>query len=205
MKKPVALPLATAAMIQFACLLAAGTSSASDFMPTGRTTLQPVGHYEFCQREPSECRTSYPRNKPIKMTSDLWETLVAVNNAVNTLVQPRTDLELWGVEEYWSYPDLYGDCEDYVLEKRRLLIKAGLPASNLLITVVRRHNGEGHAVLTVSTTKGDFVLDNMEARILPWSATAYQYLKRQSKRSAAQWVSITDGRDAAVSSVSSNN
>ena len=36
----------------------------------------------------------------------------------------------------------------------------GWPESKLLITVVRDENNEGHAVLTVRTDEGDFILDN---------------------------------------------
>jgi len=137
----------------------------------------------------------------VALSRALWKTLIDVNNAVNTAVIPRTDQEMWGVEEFWSYPDGYGDCEDYVLEKRRLLIKAGVPASNLLITVVRQPNGDGHAVLTVVTDLGDYILDNLEGRVLLWSDTAYTYLKRQSAMNSGKWVSVNDGRAVAVGSV----
>ena len=63
-----------------------------------------------------------------------------------------TDIEHWGVVERWNYPDDgYGDCEDYVLLKRRMLMQAGWPREALLITVVRDKKGDGHAVLTVKT------------------------------------------------------
>ncbi|WEX07065.1 transglutaminase-like cysteine peptidase [Chelativorans sp. AA-79] len=178
--------------------------AAGDFMPTEGLTSQPVGHFELCQREPSECRQTSANPAPVELTRQLWALLVDVNNTVNTSVMPSTDREIWGIEEFWSYPDIYGDCEDYVLEKRRLLINAGVPASDLLITVVRQPNGDGHAVLTVTTDIGDFILDNMEASILPWSETSYQFLKRQSAHDASRWVSISDGRATAVGSVSSS-
>ena len=47
-----------------------------------------------------------------------------------------------------------------MLLKRRMLMQAGWPREALLITVVRDKKGEGHAVLTVKTDKGDFILDN---------------------------------------------
>ena len=176
-------------------------AQAQTFMPTGGLSTQPVGHYEFCQRMPNEC-TKVAAKRPIELTRKLWAAMIDVNNVVNTMVTPRTDMEMWGVEEYWSYPtNGYGDCEDYVLEKRRRLIKAGVPASNLLITVVRQPNGEGHAVLTVNTAMGDFVLDNLEPRILTWTDTDYQYLKRQSPKHAGMWVAIDDGRNLLVGSV----
>ncbi|MGO4836536.1 transglutaminase-like cysteine peptidase, partial [Rhizobiaceae sp. 2RAB30] len=116
---------------------------------------------------------------------------------------PRTDMEMWGREEFWSYPDGVGDCEDYVLEKRRELMKLGIPAGDLLITVVRQPNGDGHAVLTVRTGQGDYVLDNLESRVLAWSDTEYTYLKRQSERNSGTWITINDGRAIAVGSVPS--
>lgn len=179
-------------------------ASAQSFMPTAGLSTQPVGHYEFCQRAPQEC-TKVKERRPVELTRALWATIVEVNNLVNTMVTPRTDAELWGVEEHWSYPvNGLGDCEDYVLEKRRRLIQAGVPASNLPITVVRQPNGDGHAVLTVSTSMGDFVLDNLEPRVLSWTETDYRFLKRQSPRHAGMWVSIDDGRNVLVGSVSAN-
>ncbi|MCT8999583.1 transglutaminase-like cysteine peptidase [Chelativorans intermedius] len=199
-RKRQVLLLAAAAMLAFQT---GAVRAASDMMPVGGRASQPVGHYEFCQRQPSECRRT-ASHAPVEMTRALWAKLIEVNNSVNASIIPLTDMEMWGVEEHWSYPDLYGDCEDFVLEKRRLLIEAGIPAANLLITVVRQPNGDGHAVLTVNSTMGDFILDNLEPRILPWSQTEYQYLKRQSARHAGQWVSIHDGRSVLVGSISSN-
>ncbi|MGH6861936.1 MAG: transglutaminase-like cysteine peptidase, partial [Phyllobacterium sp.] len=103
--------------------------------------------------------------------------------------------------EVWSYPTTVGDCEDYVLLKRRLLNESGIALGNLLITVVRQMNGEGHAVLTVRTDRGDLVLDNLETGIKPWSETNYDYLKRQSTRNSGAWVSINDDRQVLVGSI----
>jgi predicted transglutaminase-like cysteine proteinase len=68
-----------------------------------------------------------------------------------------------------------------VLLKRRMLMEAGWPRGALLVTVVREKNGNGHAVLTVKTDKGEFILDNQEERILLWSETSYRYVKGQSQ------------------------
>jgi predicted transglutaminase-like cysteine proteinase len=190
--------LAMAALFSGAGAAQAGAS----FMHTGGRTTQPVGHYEFCQRLPKECRQVTPDGAPVELTRKLWATMVAVNNAVNTRVQPRTDLEMWGKEEVWSYPDNgFGDCEDYALEKRRELMQAGVPAGDLLMTVARQPNGDGHAVLTVRTSMGEFILDNLEAKVLAWTDTDYTYLKRQSTRNSGVWVTINDGRADAVASV----
>ena len=185
----------SAAVALVTLLFCVSTAPAQEFMPTTGATTQPVGHYDFCRRAPSECRKTVA-HMPLELTRNLWAAMVKINDVVNNAVMPRTDAEIWGVEEYWSYPtNGYGDCEDYALEKRRRLIDAGVPASNLMITVVRQPNGDGHAVLTINTAKGDFILDNLEPRILAWNETDYQFLKRQSSRHAGMWVGIEDGRD----------
>lgn len=162
-------------------------------MTTGRTTSQPIGHYEFCQQVPRECRST-SNHAPDRLTQRAWAKMVEINARVNATIAPRTDLEMWGREEIWSYPVKYGDCEDYVLQKRHELIQAGFHTSNLLITVVLQPNGDGHAVLTVRTDRGDFVLDNLVSKVLDWRDTRYRYLKRQSTANAGKWVDIIDDR-----------
>lgn len=172
------------------------------FMHTGGRTTQPVGHYEFCQKLPGECTERTPKQAPIELTRKLWAKIVSINNSVNTRITPRTDMEMWGKEEVWSYPDSgFGDCEDYALEKRRELMNIGVPAGDLLMTVARQPNGDGHAVLTVRTSLGEFILDNLQLKVLSWTDTDYTYLKRQSTENSGVWVTINDGREDAVASV----
>ena len=175
-------------------LILFGVASAQAItMPTTGRTTQPIGHYEFCQRLPGECqRTGQARVH--QLTRDEWAHMVKINNHVNTTVTPLTDMEIWGQPEVWSFPTDVGDCEDYVLLKRQLLIEKGFHPSNLLITVVRQPNGEGHAVLTVRTDRGDFILDNLVGEISDWRDTPYTYLKRQSLQHAGLWEGIDDSR-----------
>lgn len=180
---------------------ASAAAATPAFMETAGRTTQPVGHYEFCMTAADECQQKTARPRPVELTRPLWAAMVDINNTVNMTVEPATDMEMWGREEVWSYPDIVGDCEDYVLEKRRQLMALGVPSGSLLITVVRQLNGDGHAVLTVNTSLGDFVLDNLEPRILAWTETEYQFLKRQSEQHSGVWVSINDGRPIAVGSV----
>jgi predicted transglutaminase-like cysteine proteinase len=117
--------------------------------------------------------------------------MVKVNNWVNDHIKPISDLEHWGVVDQWDYPsDGKGDCEDYVLLKRRMLMQAGWPREALLITVVRDNKGDGHAVLAVETDRGEFILDNQESEILPWNKTGYRYVKRQSQSDPNVWVML---------------
>jgi len=170
-------------------------------MTTDGATNPPVGHYEFCRRLPQECRANPGDSAPATLSREGWKKILEVNYDVNQSVTPLTDKEIYGVKEYWAYPDKVGDCEDYVLLKRKRLMQAGFSPSDLLITVVLQPNGEGHAVLTVRTDRGDFVLDNMRNKVLLWSETEYTFLKRQSVENSGRWVKLQDGRTVAVGSV----
>ena len=170
-------------------------------MRVGPITSQPIGHYEFCRRNPEECSVRSAGSRPETLTPGTWMALDEINRAVNGGIAPRTDFEMHGRVELWSFPDVAGDCEDYVLLKRRLLTERGIDPANLLITVVLRPNGEGHAVLTVRTDRGDFVLDNLDERVRSWTETPYRFLKRQSAHHSGRWVDITNGHVRSVASV----
>jgi predicted transglutaminase-like cysteine proteinase len=73
-------------------------------------------------------------------------------------------------------------------------MQAGWPREALLVTVVRDQHGDGHAVLTVKTDKGEFILDNQRDEILLWSDTGYRFVKRQSQSDQNVWVSLGDPR-----------
>lgn len=176
-------------------------AQASDAMITGGLTSQPIGHYEFCRANPSECSIRQRDRGPAVIDAALWSRIAAVNAEVNKAVQPISDADLYGKDEVWTYPEGFGDCEDYVLEKRRQLNAEGISLSNLLITVVRKPDGEGHAVLTVRSDGGDFVLDNLSDEVRPWDATGYRYLKRQSSEHTGRWVAIREGSATLVGSV----
>jgi predicted transglutaminase-like cysteine proteinase len=184
----------SACAMAFALFTSYGVSSAQEtalYVSVGEAARPPIGWVEFCAEHKSECTSKASAPRDVVLTPKAWTDLIQVNNWANEKIKPVTDLEHWGVVERWNYPDDgYGDCEDYVLLKRRMLIKAGWPREALLITVVRDKKGEGHAVLTVKTNKGEFVLDNQEAEVLPWTKTGYRFVKRQSQQDQNMWVSL---------------
>lgn len=157
-------------------------------------TAPPVGYVQFCRGYSADCQDTGHGAPTRELTADAWRELVEVNDSVNRQVAPITDAELFGIAEYWTYPANQGDCEDYVLLKRKRLMARGWPANSVLITVVRDQNGDGHAVLTVVTSAGDLVLDNQDSEIRFWSETPYRYLKRQSRSDATRWVGLQDDR-----------
>jgi predicted transglutaminase-like cysteine proteinase len=191
-----------AALLLGALLLAFSNPVLADtqvaFARTGGATSIPIGHAEFCRTHPAECR-GYPRHIELETLDEgRWAQLVGINDQMNRQIVPVSDLDLYNVDELWTYPDGYGDCEDIALAKRAALIASGWDPSTLLMAVVRQPNGEGHAVLMARTDRGDLILDNQDGLIRLWSDTPYQYLKRQSQANPAQWVDIIDERVVAV-------
>jgi len=183
--------------------LAARAAGRASAMPAAAAPLTesgrvrpPLGWNQFCNFYAAECATlDLPRVTPV-LTARNWRQLVAINAAVNRRIKPLSDMDHHGVVEHWDYPmDGSGDCEDYALLKRRLLIDAGWPRQALRMTVVRDLQGDGHAVLTVATDHGDLVLDNQVSEIVPWEATGYRFVKRQSATDPNIWVSL-DASDA---------
>jgi predicted transglutaminase-like cysteine proteinase len=179
-------------------------SNGAIHVAVGATARAPIGYVEFCNEMPKECAASDIEPRDVVLTAKVWKDLVRVNKWANDSIIPITDMDHWGVVEKWSYPDDgKGDCEDYVLLKRRMLMQAGWPREALLITVVRDKRGDGHAVLTVKTDKGDFILDNQEEQVLLWSETGYRFVKRQSQSNPNHWVALGDPRPTIATATSS--
>ncbi len=162
------------------------------------TTSIPVGHLEFCNTHPAECRQNDRVVPAMALDETTWQQLVSVNAYYNQNVVPVTDQDLYNVAEFWTYPNGYGDCEDFALAKRRDLINSGWHPSTLMIAVVKEANGNGHAVLMARTDRGDLVLDNQDGAIRVWNETPYTFIKRQSQAHSGQWVDMIDDRVTVV-------
>lgn len=185
--------LACALVAVSAVLLAGPATAHPSQMLTASLTSQPIGHYEFCKRLPNECAIRSVDQTPLELSKQLLRRLEKLTISVNQAVKPMSDIDLYSKDEYWAYPDKFGDCEDYVFRKRRVLMQEGISPSNLLITVLRKPDGEGHAVLTVRTDQGDFILDNLTDSVVPWDETGYIFLKRQATDHTGLWVTILEG------------
>ena len=158
----------------------------------------PYGFVDFCQRMPDECAQGPIEVQRISATPERLIELDRVNRTVNREIAPATDLEVYGVVEYWTIPTTRGDCEDYALLKRKRLMELGWPASALLMTVVRDDRGEGHALLTARTVQGDFILDNKVDEIKIWYKTPYEFIMRQSYLNPQLWMSLDPNEGSAT-------
>ncbi len=179
-----------------ACLLMAFSMSAAAASPNDKILAEfgksrpPIGYVLFCKRGADECKAENGKTERLALTSETWNDINQVNAFVNSSIRPSSDIDLYNTTEYWAYPTTAGDCEDYVLLKKRLLTKLGFNPDELLITVLLDEHGEGHAVLSVLTKDADLILDNRRNEILSVNQTNYKFLKRQSQHDPKQWVSL---------------
>lgn len=65
-----------------------------------------------------------------------------------------------------------------------------MPAADLSLAVVRTSWGEMHAVLLVSTNRGELVLDNLTSAVMSWRDVDYTWLERQKPGDPLSWVSV---------------
>jgi predicted transglutaminase-like cysteine proteinase len=169
----------------------ASAYDAGSYAALGERTSVPWGWVDFCQRYEGECDGGAKQARDIGLSANAIRQIARVNRWVNAHVEPETDMDHWGLADRWDYPiDGKGDCEDYALLKRKMLIDLGFPRQALLMTVVKDGEAEGHAILTVKTDKGEFVLDNLNDEMRPWNATGYRFVKRQSQEDPNVWLTI---------------
>jgi predicted transglutaminase-like cysteine proteinase len=137
------------------------------------------------------------RRTQLRLTREGFAQLTEVNRAVNATIVDRPDLVGYGVADYWTLPletrAIIGDCEDFVLEKRRLLAERGFPPEVLSIALVQTPWGGLHAVLLVSTDKGEYALDSLSPWVTKWRGLGYRWLIRQSPSDPRQWVHVAPG------------
>ena len=72
----------------------------------------------------------------------------------------KTDSEQYDTPDFWVEAGTFGDCEDYALLKRELLLNAGFARKDLHLACCWIESGDYHCVLLCNTSNGWFVLDN---------------------------------------------
>ena len=169
------------------------------YAAVGTSTTVPYGWIDFCQRYKGECDHGPALPVDINLSAKALAQIERINKWVNAAVEPVSDMEHWGVADQWDYPtDGKGDCEDSALLKRKILLEEGFPRQALLMTVVKDEHNDGHAILTLKTNRGEFILDNLNSEIKPWSGTGYSFVKRQSQGDENVWVQIGEPTAAPV-------
>ncbi len=168
----------------------------SDFLTFTGNAQKVWGYADWCRREKVLCADDFKAVQPafLPWNKKTKAMLESVNKNWNHGIEAKTDLEIYGVQEYWTIPAKAGDCEDYVLGKRQELIDRGVPRNALLITLVIDKDGNGHAVLSVQTDRDTRILDNMTDDVKSWYETPYKFIKSQNPYQPSTWLAINNTR-----------
>lgn len=178
-------------IIVSALLSLTGAAQAGYITTTGETSTRPLGHSHYCLRDPAFCLAVEPER--VSLTEALYDELEAVDDEVNNTIQPMSDKSNWGMIDFWSLPRHgLGDCEDYALLKRQMLLKKGWPAGAFRVVSVKTWEDLDHAVLAVSTDKGDLILDSLAYEIRDWGDIGHTGYKVQSLTDPTKWEKIAD-------------
>ncbi len=123
----------------------------------------------------------------------LKEKLKLVNNFFNRMPY-RTDMEVWGVADYWEKPKEFiqksGDCEDYSITKYYALRDLGLPASDMRIVILEDTiRNLAHAVLVVFGDGTAYVLDNVSNVIMTHDRLGH-YKPQYSVNEEYRWAHV---------------
>ena len=100
------------------------------------------------------------------------DKLSFVNSSINRLIAYKKDSAIYGKLDYWAKPSEIldrraGDCEDFAILKMTALLRAGIPAQAMSLVILQdRRRGFFHAVLSVSTGSGTFILDSLNNTVL---------------------------------------
>ncbi|MBJ3783116.1 transglutaminase-like cysteine peptidase [Devosia sediminis] len=141
--------------------------------------VTPLSMQYFCAQNRNECRGGGAGK--VTMTPNVMAVLKQVNVHVNNSIRPQAD-----TSDSWDLNPTAGDCEDYVLSKRSMLIRHGVSAGSLRIAYTHTRRGEPHAVLVVRTSEGDYVLDNLNNSVKSLRASGYN-IRSMSSSDPTRW------------------
>lgn len=121
------------------------------------------------------------------------DKLTFVNSGINQLIAYRKDEATYGKLDYWATPEetltnRAGDCEDFAILKMAALLEAGVPASSMSLVVLQdKKRNVFHAVLSVSTSNGTFILDSLSNKVVKDTALP-NYVPLYSFSTERAWV-----------------
>jgi predicted transglutaminase-like cysteine proteinase len=136
------------------------------------------------------------------------EKLQVVNDFFNDM-QFISDLEHWGLDDYWATPletlvSNGGDCEDFSIAKYFTLREMGVPLERLRLTYVKAVDlNQAHMVLTYFETPDadPLILDNL-VRQIETAANRHDLLPVYSFNADGLWLAKEYGQDLHVGSSS---
>ena len=160
-------------------LLAASLFGAAEVSANTGSVATPIAMKFFCRSNPGECVGGRGQ---VTMSDDLAVLLKTVTTRVNNSIGYTSERV-----DRWTLNPSRGDCEDYVLSKRSALIRQGVSSGALRIAFTYTRRGVPHAVLVVKTNQGDYVLDNMNNKVVSLQASGYN-IAMMSSANPLRWV-----------------
>lgn len=134
------------------------------------------------------------------------DKLAFVNSGINQLIAYRKDEATYGKLDYWATPEetlarRSGDCEDFAILKMAALVEAGVPATSMSLVVLQdKKRDVFHAVLSVSTSSGTFILDSLGNKVVMDTALP-NYVPLYSFSTERAWVHGTKTGESRVASL----
>ena len=195
-----------------ACLLSANSAlglwvaGTKNTAPEFGKTLPPVGFVKFCATNPGDCKTRSAAHERIAMSPERWNQLYLINSlrewqdCARSATRTSTAKPSTG-----PIPPMRETAKTTCCSRSVSWKGLGFSAEALLITVVLDEKNEGHAILTVTTDAGDYVLDNRFDKVSRWNDTTYKFLKRQSHANPLQWVALVKQSTSNSGFVASGN
>lgn len=181
------LRLATAFFVSlFVAVSLVGKVEAGSFVQLSKPAQAPTAWANFCGTHKWAC--AWTSSGDVKSEKIMVLIASEVNHRVNSKVRRVSDSEQYRRKDYWTLPTARGgDCEDFALLKKKLLIERGLAPDRLLISTVLDRSNKPHAVLVMRTNTRDLVLDNLTDEMKRWDRTGYSFLKIQDGGVTTGW------------------
>jgi predicted transglutaminase-like cysteine proteinase len=183
--------LASSAALSLLCCLPVQQIRAES---ASKAILPPFAHTLFCIRYPKDCDPAPGWTFGNVSLKDRRHQLDFVQDWVNAGIAPK-EVDPRQVH-VWSILPSEGNCNDYAVSKRHILLKSGWPASSLLLAEVTvASNGEPHLILIARGAGGSWVLDNLRSSVVSLEGARNDYIWRriQTPENPKLWTTLTSG------------
>ena len=190
-RRPTVLPVGAVVLLWLGGCSPMGLQSSPDLPAELRrladgTINPPRGWIDWCARSPVDCAADKAVVTDTESTRvTIAGALARVKTRVVAIAEPQG-------ADTWRLPiDGIGDCEDFALQLRHELVRAGLPHGALKIAVTREPDSQLHAVLTIATDGPTLVLDPMRSsEPLDWRQTGLTFLALEEPMPDGSWLRI---------------
>lgn len=153
--------------------------------------------YSKCDAGDAACPAplaAWRKNIKTWATASKSDQLSLVNSWVNQKIRYTDDKAVYKQADYWASPAQSlkgrGDCEDYAIAKYASLKALGFADDQLRIVIVNdTRKNIGHAILSVRTAQGIYILDNQNQWPMLHQKIAY-YAPVSSFNANGRWINI---------------